>query len=133
MKTILTVLLVNFCIFSTLAQTAETTIGRLNIISSYEIDRLIRKHIFINEKTEVKKGFRIQLKQSSQRDKVMETKAKFLNVFPEIKTYVTYTPPYFKLRSGDFESRFEAFPVYQTVLRRFSNALIVPDLINIKF
>jgi len=133
MKTIFTVILVSFGTFTMLAQTAETSIGRLNIISTYEIDRLVRKHIFINEKTVVKKGFRIQLKQSSQRDKVMETKAKFLNVFPEMKTYVTYNPPYFKLRTGDFESRFEAFPTYQTILRRFSNASIVPDLINIKF
>jgi len=133
MKTIFTIIIVGFCISNLFAQNNETTIGRLNIISTYEIDRLVRKHIFINENTEVKRGFRIQLKQSSQRDKVMETKAKFLNVFPEMSTYVTYTPPYFKLRTGDFENRFEAFPSYQNILRRFSNASIVPDLINIKF
>lgn len=133
MKTIFTVLLVSFSTFNILAQINETSIGRLNIISTQEVDRLIRKHIFINEKTDEKKGFRIQLKQSNQRDKVMQTKAKFLNVFPEMSTYVTYTPPYFKLRTGDFESRFDAFPVLQTVLNRFSNASIVPDLINNKF
>lgn len=125
--------MVCFCTFGVLAQINETSIGSLNIISTQEVDRLIRKHIFINEKTVEKRGFRIQLKQSNQRDVVMQTKAKFLNAFPEMSTYVTYNPPYFKLRTGDFESRFKAFPVLQTVLRRFSNASIVPDLINNKF
>jgi len=133
MKIIFTIILGGFFAFGMMAQTNESSIGSLNIISTYEIDRLIRKHIFINEKTKVKKGYRIQLKQSNQRDKVTSTKAKFLNVFPEMGTYVTYNAPYFKLRTGDFESRLEAFSILSNIQKRFSNASIVPDLVNIKF
>jgi len=97
-------------------------VGSLNIIA----------HIYMNENNRTMQGYRIQLIQNTQRDKVFEKKAKFLNKFPDIKTYVGHKPPYFRLRAGDFESRLKAYPFYVQVLRSFSNASLVPDLINIQ-
>jgi len=107
-------------------------VGSLNIIASYDVEKLVRKHIYINENNKKTRGFRIQLIQNSQRDKVLEKKAKFLNKFPDVKTYLSYNQPYFKLRTGDFESRLMAYPFYRQVLRSFSNAILVPDVVNIQ-
>jgi len=115
----------------TMAQTFSE-VGSLNIIATYDIEKMVRKHIYMNENTKQMAGYRIQLVQSKERDKVSETKAKFLNKFPDVKTYMSYPIPYYKLRAGDFESRLTAYPFFTQVLRSFSNATLVPDVINIQ-
>jgi len=107
-------------------------IGSLNIIATYDVEKLVRKHIYINQNTAQKRGFRIQLIQNSQRDKVLEKKSSFLRNFPDVKVYLNYNQPYFKLRAGDFESRLKAYPFYRQVLRTFNNAILVPDMVNIQ-
>ena len=86
----------------------------------------------MNENNRQIRGYRIQVIQSSERDKIYEKKAKFLNKFPDVKTYESYNMPYYILHAGDFENRLEAYSFYTQVLRSFSSARLVPDIVNIR-
>ena len=64
-------------------------------------------------------GFRVQL-YSSNRNQIakkgaFKAESEFTEKFPEIKAYVTYSAPFWKVRVGDFSSYYEALA--------FSNSL----------
>lgn len=130
MKKILAIVSILIC-FNSYAQNVEEY-GSVNIIADYNIDALVRKHISMNERKQTKKGFRVQLIQNSSRSTVLDRKAEFLSAFPQYRTYLIYAQPYFKLRVGDYDNRLEAYRSYLEILRKFRNATIVPDIINVK-
>lgn len=98
------------------------------------IEDLINFHILLNEKNKGKgiKGFRIQLAQDSKRDLVLEKKAEFSVQFPNIKNYLTYQQPYFKLRVGNFRTRLEAEKAMIEISILFEGAFIVNDDIQVE-
>lgn len=106
--------------------------GYINIIATTNIDALVNKHIRINSSRSRMNGYRIQLAQNSSRSMVLEKKNAFLQKFPEIRTYMVYEQPYFKLRVGNYQSKLEAFKMYRAILRNFGNAFIVEDFIDVE-
>lgn len=76
-------------------------------------------------------GYRIQLTTSSNRKSVLDMKAQFNIQFPNVKAYIEYQQPTFKLRVGDFESRIAAYAFQQEILSSFPNAFIVQDNISL--
>lgn len=106
--------------------------GYINIIATTNIDALVNKHIRINSNRSRMNGYRIQLAQNSSRSFVLEKKNDFLTKFPDIRTYMVYEQPYFKLRVGNYQSKLEAFKMYRAILRNFGNAFIVEDFIDVE-
>ena len=76
------------------------------------IDLLVKKQIEINEKhprvTSLVQGFRILVVSTNDRTKAMDAKAKVYTNFPELKAYLLYQSPYFKLKVGNFRDQKEA-------------------------
>lgn len=46
--------------------------------------------------------------------------------------YSSYKQPYYRVRMGDFESRSQAQPIVTALKSRFSGALVVPDVIQVR-
>ena len=77
-----------------------------------------------------KKGaIRVQIFQAVSRDKVFESKTQFSAHFPGIVTFVTYAPPNFKLRAGDFETQQEAYKFMQQVKSLFPASFVIEEKI----
>ena len=76
-------------------------------------------------------GYRIQLASGNNRKNVLDMKAQFSAQFPNVKAYVEYQQPTFKLRVGDFESRISAYAFQHQILNSFPNGFIVQDQISI--
>ncbi len=77
------------------------------------IDLLVKKQIEINDATTRTarrnvKGFRLMVMNTNNREEVMAAKAKIYTYFPELKSYLIYQSPYFKLKAGNFKERKEA-------------------------
>ncbi|MDB5226563.1 MAG: preprotein translocase [Bacteroidota bacterium] len=72
---------------------------------------------------------RVQVFQATSRDKVFEAKMQFSAHFPGIMTYVTYAPPNFKLRAGDFETQQEAYKFLQQVKPLFPASFVIEEKI----
>lgn len=126
----ITTLLLCIILFSSELSAQES--GYINIIATPSIDALVNKHIRINANRSRMNGFRVQLAQNSSRSFVLEKKNDFLQKFPNIRTYMVYEQPYFKLRVGNYESKLEAFKMYRDILRNFGNAFIVEDFIDVE-
>lgn len=76
-------------------------------------------------------GFRVQIYTGNDRAKAMEIKLDFMRRFPNIRTYLTYVQPQFRVKVGDFRTRQDAHVMYEQVSPLYNPSMIVPDIIVI--
>lgn len=102
------------------------------------IDSLIKKQIQINEVTTRDSrrnipGYRIQVVKSNDRNQVFAIKTKIYQSYPELKPYLIYQPPNYKLNVGNFKTADEAEPYMQKLAHDFpSGVYLVHDIIEVK-
>jgi hypothetical protein len=93
------------------AQMADTTAvlvhedPRIEILSKKQasVNAAIKKAAARNMK-----GFRLLIVNTTKRDEAMDAKTKIYTYYPELKAYLVYQSPYFKLKAGNFKTREEA-------------------------
>ena len=70
---------------------------------------------------------------TNKRDEAIAAKTKVYTFFPELKSYLLYQTPYFKLKAGNFKTRDEADD-YRKRLNAFfpKGVFIISDVIEIK-
>ena len=102
------------------------------------VDALVKKQAAIN--AAVKKatsrtgrGYRLLVANTKNRQEAIDAKTKLYNLFPELKAYLAYQSPYFKLKAGNFQTRAEA-ESYQKLMNSMfpKGVFIVNDVIEIK-
>ena len=119
--------------FSLLAQTDSAAI---TVKKDPRVDLLIKKQIEINEVAtrdlrSSASGFRIQVMSSNNRTKALEAKAKLYQDFPELKSYLLYQSPNYRLRVGNFKDRNEAELYLDSIKGSFPGVFVVPDKIEV--
>jgi hypothetical protein len=75
------------------------------------------------------KGFRVQIYSGNDRKKAIQAKAIFMQRYPRIRTYLSYTAPQFRVKVGNFKSREEASGLRKMLSSLFNPVMIVPDVI----
>ena len=102
------------------------------------IDLLVKKQIQINEETTREarrfgKGYRLLVLNTNNREEAAAAKTKVYTYFPELKSYLLYQAPYFKLKVGNFKDRKEAED-YQERLQKYfpKGVFIMNDTIELK-
>jgi hypothetical protein len=116
---------------------AQTDSGSLVVHKDARIDELVRKQIQINEETtrDARRsvpGFRIQVINSPDRNKVFSAKARIYQEFPDLKPYLIYQAPNYKLRVGNFKTQEEAEDFEKQLSRIFTSGLyIIRDTIEV--
>ena len=70
---------------------------------------------------------------TNNRDEAMAAKTKVYTFFPELKAYMWYQSPYFRLKAGNFKDRNEA-EVYQQKLNVYfpKGVFIMNDIVELK-
>jgi hypothetical protein len=102
------------------------------------LDVLVRKQAQINEATtrDMRRsmpGYRIQVINTSDRSAAMAAKTKIYQLYPELKAYLLYQAPYFRLRVGNFKDKDEADDYRKSLVREFPNSVfLVRDIIEVK-
>lgn len=78
------------------------------------------------------KGFRLLVINTNKRDEAISAKTKVYSNFPELKAYLVYQSPYFRLKVGNFKTKEEA-EQYQKSLGYYfpKGVFIIPDMIEI--
>ncbi len=102
------------------------------------IDMLVDKQANIN--VAVKKangytmqGYRLLIVNTSNRNEAIEAKTKVYTNFPQLKAYLLYQTPYFKLKAGNFKTRDEAEKYQKKMNTIFTKGVyIIPETIEIK-
>jgi len=78
------------------------------------------------EKTFVK-GFRIQVASTTDRAKIQQQAGSFSYHFPEMKADWINEAPYYKLKSGAFETKLECTYVLKQIQEHFPGAYMIVD------
>jgi len=102
------------------------------------IDLLIKKQSEINDITSrdsrrMTKGFRLLVINTNKRDEAINAKTRLYQYFPELKSYLLYQSPYYKLKAGNFKERKDA-EAYQKKLNAFfpRGVFVMNDIIDLK-
>lgn len=102
------------------------------------LDLLVSKQIEINE-TSIKNarrsgpGFRIMVINTNNRNKAQEIKSQVYRQFPELKAYLQYQTPFYRLKVGNFLDRAEADEYLENIRRIFGkDVYVVRDIVEIR-
>lgn len=108
--------------------------GELNIYADPRIDSLVQLHIAYNEAFPMLDGYRIHIFMETGNDGLAhaeEVKTKFEDKYTEIPAYITFGEPYYRVRVGDFRTRLEASKFLERINRKYPNAWVIRDKINL--
>ena len=101
-------------------------------------DALVRKQAAINIAAKkstghTMRGYRLLVLSTQSRDEAIAAKTKIYTHFPDLKAYLTFQSPFFKLKAGNFQTRSEA-KQYQSLMNSlFSKGVyIISDVIEVK-
>lgn len=142
MKFILSIFLFSISLFA-FAQTDSTGIpspdsNSVIVHKDPRIDLLVKKQAAINEVTSrdsrrTDKGFRLMIISTTSRDEAIAAKTKIYTYFPELKAYLWYQSPYFRVKAGNFKERKDA-EAYQKRLNTYfpRGVFIMKDVIEVK-
>lgn len=118
--------------------TAQDSSASVVVNKDPRIDMLVNKQIEINEATtrnsrRAAPGFRILVISSNDRNKVIQAKTTMYREFPELKAYMMYQSPFFRLKVGNFRERTDA-EEYLARIQRFypTGVYVVTDTIEVK-
>lgn len=118
----------------------STLTGKVTVYKDSRLDELARKEASFNEVTakiaaRSGKGYRLMLLNTNDRPLAMKVRTQLLQRFPEQKVYMSFQPPYIKMKFGNFLDREEA-ESYKKDIGRYKfvsgNIYIIPDNIEIK-
>ncbi len=135
MKTLLFVSL----LFLTTSLFAQTT-GSVNVYKDPRIDILLKKQAETNDlstrntsKRRTARGYRLLVVSSNNRGEALAARTKILTNFPELKAYMWYQSPYYKIKAGNFISRNEAEAYQKRMSSMFpGNIFIMNDTVEVK-
>jgi SPOR domain len=102
------------------------------------LDLLVKKQAYVNEVTSrdgrrTDKGFRLMIISTNSRDEAVAAKTKVYTYFPDLKAYMWYQSPYFRVKAGNFKDRKDA-EAYQRRMNTYfpKGVFIMKDVIEVK-
>jgi hypothetical protein len=104
------------------------------VVPQKRLDSLVSTYRSINKEVSVISGYRVQVAMGPK-DSVYNWKEKFLKIYPEISTYMFFSPPNFKLRVGDFYGPWafwEANILANKLKEDFNSVFCVKEKINLE-
>jgi hypothetical protein len=136
--------LIKYCFFCVLIlvsakASAQITRGKVQVVAPPLFDTLLAKRASLGKGSRggsstagysSSYGYRVQIYSGSSRSAAFNAQAKFNREFPEMRTYIIYREPNFKVRAGDFRSRIEAERMKEELKSLFPAMFIVSEKIN---
>lgn len=120
------------------SKTQPVDSGTVVIHKDPRLDLLVNKQANINEVTSrdgrrTDKGFRLMIISTTSRDEAIAAKTKIYTYFPDLKAYLWYQSPYFRVKAGNFKDRKDA-EAYQKRLNTYfpRGVFIMKDIIEVK-
>lgn len=136
MKRFVVIILMIVSVVGASAQPKQDTVvkpGKVEIVlDNPQIDSLMEAYKTKAEKEDYVQGFRIQVVAAGNRADINKVKSQFYTVFPDMKTYVIYQTPNFKLRVGNYRTKLEAYKAWLEIEKEFPGAFITPDELKLK-
>ncbi|MDB5131323.1 MAG: hypothetical protein JWR02_1072 [Mucilaginibacter sp.] len=111
------------------------TRGKVEVVKDPLIDTFIARRPMLNKAIlnigeETVYGYRVQIFFGSSRQAAYDAQEKFRQEYPDLRTYVSYTEPNFKVQAGDFRTRLEAEKLRNELTQSFTTLFIISGKIN---
>jgi len=116
---------------------AQTDTNGVIVHKDPRIEQLVKKHIDYNEVAtrdarRFVQGYRILVMSTNDRNKALNAKTKIYEQFPDLKSYLSYQAPFFKLKIGNFKEHKDAEDFLPEIQRIFPSGIyIVRDVIEV--
>ena len=104
----------------------------LKVNKDPRVDSLILLHKKINSLDSLFPGYRVQIFFESgnySKNLALETAEKFVEDYPDIPYYLSFSEPYYRIRVGDFRSIIEAKGFLKDIIKDYPAAFEVKDRI----
>ena len=101
------------------------------------VEMLVKKQSDINlaikkANARTARGYRVLVINTNKRDEAMAAKTKIYSNFPELKAYLVYQSPFFKLKAGNFRTREEAEQYKRSLSYYFpKGVMVINDIIEV--
>ena len=146
MKKIVLLYLITLLVDNATAQNTLNTVdstrptGKVTIIKDSRLDELAKIEATFNEDMAAKakttaKGYRLMLLSTNDRILAMKVRTQLLQRYPEQKVYMSFQPPYIKLKFGNFLDKEEAEDYRNEILKSklvTSNIYLSAETIEVK-
>ncbi len=112
---------------------AQENRGYIIVNQSDQIDSLLKKDREWHAANPLWDGFRIQLffdAGNNSKHKAQELIEGFVSEFPEIPAYLSFREPYYRVRIGNFHTRFQALKMLSQLMEDYPQAFVVKESIN---
>jgi hypothetical protein len=76
--------------------------------------------------------YRVQLYVGTVRAGASEVKVRMQQLHPDIPLNLGYESPFYKVKAGNFKTRFEAYKYQQMLIDNFPAAVIITDVVDSK-
>ena len=120
-------------LFFTSSIIAQTR-GKVEVVKDARIDTFAARRVELAKAISADggmiNGFRVQIFTGADRKEAYNTQAKFQEQFPDVRTYVIYNDPNFKVRVGDFRTRLDAEKMQDELKKWFTGMFIIQEKIN---
>lgn len=118
----------------------STTLGQVTVIKDSRLNELAKKELAFNEAynsaaARSSKGYRLMILNSNDRPLVMQVRSQLLQRYPDQKVYMSFQPPYIKLKFGNFVEKDEAEKFRKEIVNSkivSGNVYLLPETIEIK-
>ncbi len=146
MKKIVLLYLLSVLVNNATAQNTLNTVdstrqaGKVTIIKDSRLDELAKIEAAFNEDIAAKakttaRGYRLMLLSTNDRTLAMKVRTQLLQRYPEQKVYMSFQPPYIKLKFGNFLEKEEAEDYRKEILKNklvTSNIYLSAETIEVK-
>lgn len=135
---LVTVFAATFCFGQGSLSGSTDSTSTVRVYKDARLDMLVKKQAQINEETvrmnrRTMKGYRLLVINTNKREDAIAAKTQVYTYFPELKAYLLYQTPYFKLKAGNFKTRDEAEEYRKKLNVIFPKGVfIMADIIEVK-
>jgi hypothetical protein len=112
----------------------QDQLGDIKIIQDSRVDTLVQLHKKLNERNPLIDGWRINIffeTGNNSKKLAMEAKARFVQSYTNVPSYLVFQEPYYKVLVGDYRTKMEAEKFLKQIMSEYSNAFLVEDKINL--
>jgi SPOR domain len=109
----------------------ETKDDSIVIHATDSVNATVEMHKYFMNELKTIDGFRVQVYSSTRLQQTMQKKAEFETTHKNLKVYVVFTEPSYRLRIGDFTDKVNAYELMQILKKKYPETFIVKDQVKI--
>lgn len=131
---LLTLIFFSFSLFAQEQRGFYPEKGDVVVYQDARIDSLVKQHITLNKAFPGIDGYRVMIffdAGNNSKDTAYRVMIEFNEEYPDVPAYISFNPPYYRVRVGDFRTELEAVRFRNKIKWDYPNAWVVNTTIQL--